>query len=278
MDSSQIAKQAPQPAACSQPGCKPTADSLQSSGPAGQQLAHSSACQKASGSALTPAISLADSGLAADTSRANSASMATGGQAAHTGFKEEPVSQSSASDAKRPGRRKQSGSPQRRPAKLLDASAAAWQPPEATSTSQPAAGRQPSHCLQGREHLHARQAEQTVPSPAARSSAAVLVNGKAELSDNPPGAHMSAGSRGNGFAETESSNSVAAGSSTADNSQPASPASELERVVQLYLHLTAYSKSRERQLFQEAGPVLKSPQCCDSGDQFQSSQLHHPSH
>lgn len=263
--SSQVAKHASQPAACSQPGCKPSADSLQSNGTVAQQLAHSSACQRAAGSALTPEIGVADSRQPADTPGVDSASMATSNHAAHTDLKGEPVSLSSAFDAKRPGRLKQRGSPHRTQAMLLDPRAAAWQPSdnlEATSSPQLATERQSIQRLQDEGHARAQQSKQAGPSSAVpHSSATVLLKGKAKLSDNSSGVPMSADIGGSGLAQTAPVECRVAGSSTAGASQAAIPGSELKRVVQLYLHLTAYSKSRERQLFQEASPVLRSSHC-----------------
>ena len=244
------------------PHSKPSADSLQPNGSASEQSAHNTSCLQASGRTLTPSSSHKDNRHGPDAAGANSASVATGKQAARTGSQGELASESSASrqDARRPGRRRQRGGPQRGPA--LDPKAAAWQPPdglEALSLPEHSTEQQPSHCLQRRGLAHAQQSKQAVLYPVVARTPSPVVDGQAEGSENSSTAHNTAQDRENGSVEGEAEESVAAGSSTAGSSPPKTSGSDLERVVQLYMRLTAYSKGRERQLFQEASPVLQVP-------------------
>ena len=245
-------QQAAEPAA----GSKPSADSLQSSGTVGQRLPHSNACQDASGSALTPRRGHLSSRQRADTPGAGIASAATSKQALQTSSGGEPGSQSSASnsDARRSGRRKHRGNSHRSPAQGLDPCAAAWQPQDSREAASLAIDPQPSHSLQKKALLPSQQTEQVAPATSAASPAAVHLNGRAKLSENTSSTHTAARDREDACHEPDPADSLAGCSSTAAASQPVSSKSDLERVVELYMHLTAYSKSRERELFQEASP------------------------
>ncbi len=259
---SQSSQQASEPIA----GSKPSADSLPSNGSASQSLPYSIACQTAPGSAHMAKISHADSRQHADTPSADSVSTASGKPALQTGSGGEPGSQSSASHlvARRPGRRKLRGRPQTSSAKGLDPSAAAWQPQdglEGSSLPKLAPDQQRRHGSQKQGPEASEPAKQVLSAAAAAtaSPATAHLNGGAKLPENASSMQKGAKNGGGGYVETEPANSQAAGSSAAGASQPVSSRSDLERVVQLYMHLTAYSKSRERELFQEASPVLCSP-------------------
>ena len=231
------------------PRSKPAADSLQADGSAGLLLAHSSACLRAPGRALSPSSSHKDSGQHTE---AAGASMAGRRQAARTGS---PGVQASESTSRRPGRRRQTGSPQHNSARALDPKAAAWQPPdglEATPLPESRTAQQPSHHLQETWPQRAQQGKQAMPYPAAANMPSVLVNGQAELSQESSSAHKSAEDRQNEHLENGAAELVGLGSSTAGASSTKTPGSDLDRVVQLYMHLTAYSKSRQRELFREA--------------------------
>ncbi len=116
-----------------------------------------------------------------------------------------------------------------------------------------------SHILQHRTPPQTQQRGQK--SSITQSSGSVLLGSKAEQSHNPSSAQpfveeregeciesaaVSATSR-----EKEKVDSVAADSSRSGTPQTQTSESDMERVVKLYMHLAAYSKSRERELFQE---------------------------
>ena len=239
-------------------GSKLSADSSPSSGSASQQLSHSNACQEASCSASTPRTGHVNSRQHADSLGESDASMASSKPVCpqlDTEHANEGIA--SNSDAGRSGRRKHRGSPQMSPAKALDPRAAAWQPQdglEAPSLPKLAPAQHLRHHLQKQAPGPSRHTEQAVPDTAATAPATAHRNSKAKLREKSSSTHTDAEDRQNRYRATESVESGAGASSAAGASQPVSSGSDLERVVQLYLHLTAYSKSRERELFQEASP------------------------
>lgn len=243
-----------------------SADNMQSNGKLGQQLTDSSAGSIMPRKAATLGTKEADSrepAGAQSTQSAQSANKTNGKHVAHIGGQESGAGSSSArsSQYRQPGRRKQKDSSQSSPAKALDPKANVWQPPgglKAASLPEPST-ETVSHLLQHRTPPQTQQSGQK--SSITESSGSVLLGSKAEQSHNPSSAQpfveeregeciesaaVSATSR-----EKEKVDSVAADSSRSGTPQTQTSESDMERVVKLYMHLAAYSKSRERELYQE---------------------------
>jgi len=245
---------------------KASADNMLSNGKLGQQLTDSSAGSTMPGKAVPSGTKEADSrepAGAQSTRSAQSASKTNGKHVAHIGGEESGAGGSNArsSQHRRPGRRKQKDSLQSSPAKALDPKASVWQPPgglKAASLPEPSTEKA-SHPLQYRMPSQAQQSGQK--SSITKSSASVLPGSKAEQSHNSSSAQSSAEEREGECIESaaasatsrekESVDSVAADSSRLGTPQTQTSESDMERVVKLYMHLTAYSKSRQRELFQE---------------------------
>ncbi len=244
------------------------ADNMQINGKLGQQLTDSSAGSTMPNKAVSSERKQADSREAAgaqSTQSAQSASRTNGKHVAHIGGEESGAGSSSnarSSQYRQPGRRKEADNSQSSPAKALDPKAAVWQPPgglNAASLPEPSTEKARSHSLQHRTPTQAQQSGQK--SSITDSLASVLLGSKTEQSHNSPSAQLSAEDReGEGTEsaaasamnrEKESVESIAADSSRSGTPQTQSSESDMERVVKLYMHLTAYSKSRERELFQE---------------------------